>query len=309
AQGLAALQAASPDRWPTPSAYDVTNYEMTPANVLLHATFLFGFVPKYVFATLLPDWSIALEMQFYAFFPLLFLVFRRISWIGLLIVGVGASVCCNHIFGRLPGPFSSVGLYPEPSLLLMKLPLFLIGMLGAEVFLSAKHKPRESALMTILAVLLAAHYSILTGLVAGLICFLAWSRIPDNSRNTSAAVVASWLNRLLSNRCTAFMADASYSVYLTHCVLISLLGGFLFRRPDFVALSAPLRVAILVAVVAAGAYLLAWVLHNVVEKPGIELGKRLANWWLPVTAAVKTSNGRAATVNQPHTVATTNAYD
>ena len=34
-------------------------------NVFTHATFMFGFLPDYSFNTVLPDWSIGLEMQFY----------------------------------------------------------------------------------------------------------------------------------------------------------------------------------------------------------------------------------------------------
>jgi peptidoglycan/LPS O-acetylase OafA/YrhL len=37
-------------------------------SAILHYTFLFGFFPHFVSNNALPDWSIGLEMQFYAFF-------------------------------------------------------------------------------------------------------------------------------------------------------------------------------------------------------------------------------------------------
>ncbi|CAH2786711.1 MAG: Acyltransferase 3 [uncultured Caballeronia sp.] len=44
------------------------------SNVVTHLTYTFGMFPRYAFNTPLPDWSIGLEMQFYAVFPLLMLL-------------------------------------------------------------------------------------------------------------------------------------------------------------------------------------------------------------------------------------------
>ena len=49
------------------------------ANALAHVTFLFGFFPRYAYSTPLPDWSIGLGMQFYAFFPLLVLALSALG--------------------------------------------------------------------------------------------------------------------------------------------------------------------------------------------------------------------------------------
>ena len=44
------------------------------ANIAAHVSFVFGALPAYAFRTPLPDWSIGLEMQFYAVFPFLMLL-------------------------------------------------------------------------------------------------------------------------------------------------------------------------------------------------------------------------------------------
>ena len=51
------------------------------ANIAAHLSFVFGLLPDYAFRTPLPDWSLGLEMQFYAAFPFLVLLARRIGWV------------------------------------------------------------------------------------------------------------------------------------------------------------------------------------------------------------------------------------
>jgi peptidoglycan/LPS O-acetylase OafA/YrhL len=278
--GLATLQQVLPERWANLPIYVPANYHVGWLNTLMHATFLFGMVPKYAASNMSPDWSIGLEMQFYAVFPALYLLFRRISWVGVLAVVILLSEGCNRWFAHLPGPVpGTYGLFAEPTFLLMKLPVFLIGMLVGETFCRARVALVSSVLMSITAMLVTAHYSIWVSVVTGMILWLTWSGA--GAGDHGHPIVYRWLTGLLSNRCAAFMADASYSVYLLHCFFISFVGGFLFRQPDFVALSAPLRVAVLAIIICPAVYLAAWLLHRVLEKPGIELGKRVINRWFP----------------------------
>src|SRR5262249_15208542 len=82
--------------------------------------YLFGLSPKYAFSTMLPDWSLSLEMQFYAVFPVLALAMRRFGWLVTCIALTGVSVVGSWAIGR------SV-VFPEPSLLIFKLPVFMAG--------------------------------------------------------------------------------------------------------------------------------------------------------------------------------------
>lgn len=278
--GLTTLQQAAPERWSKPSIYSPPHCPVDFLNTLVHASFLFGLLPKYASSNLTPDWSIGLEMQFYAVFPFLFFVFRKSSWVVVGITVVALSAGCNRWFAHLPGVVpGTFGLFPEPSFLLMKLPLFFIGMLCGEVFCRLQQSPGRCALMSVGALLLSSRYSLWVSVAVAVILWQAWSRLAEGEGGPTR--IRRWLDEMLSNRCAAFMADASYCVYLTHGLFISFVGGYLFRQSGFLTLSPPMRVGILTAVVCSASYLLAWILHHILEKPGIELGRRLTNRWLP----------------------------
>jgi peptidoglycan/LPS O-acetylase OafA/YrhL len=70
------------------------------------------------------------------------------------------------------------------------------------------------------------------------------------------------------------MANSSYSVYLIHGFFISF-GAFLFGHSRFLEDSPPLRVLALIAITVAGAYTAGGLLYRWLEKPCIELGKRM----------------------------------
>jgi peptidoglycan/LPS O-acetylase OafA/YrhL len=280
AHGLMVLQAIAPERWMSEQQYNPVNYNVGWWNTLIHATFLFGLLPKYAASNISADWSIGLEMQFYAAFPLLFFALRKPSWIAMVIGIFVLSVFCNHGFAHLPGQISGVhGLFSEPSFLLMKLPVFLIGMLAGEVFCETDRTTRQRTFMTICALALASYYSGYVTTVAAIMFWLAWCHQPGLDWEGKA--ISNLINYFLSNRLAVFMADTSYCVYLCHGFFISFLGGYLFQQDKFLALHPLERIAIFTALVCVGAYLLAWILHHLVEKPCIELGRKLTNRWVP----------------------------
>jgi peptidoglycan/LPS O-acetylase OafA/YrhL len=60
-----------------------------------------------------------------------------------------------------------------------------------------------------------------------------------------------------------------------HAFFITLAGGWLFAQPAVLALKPIMRTALLTAITLPGSYLVAWLLHNGIEQPGIKLGRRL----------------------------------
>ena len=279
--GAVILQNASPALWQKPSIYDPANYHMDWVNTLVHATFLFGLLPQYAFSNMTPDWSIGLEMQFYAAFPLLYFLCRRLPWVWIVAISLAVSIVCNRWFDSLPGIVpGTYGLFAEPSFLPMKLPLFLIGMLAAETYCLHQQAPGKCALMTIAAMLITAKYAIWVSVATGMILWLGWSQ--SIKKEDEQMGIRHWLNALLSNRCAEFMADSSYCVYLMHGFFITFVGGYMFRQPGFLTLSPPVRVAILGVIVCLGSYVTAWLLHHILEKPGIAMGRWAMNRWFPL---------------------------
>ncbi|HXG48227.1 MAG TPA: acyltransferase [Methylomirabilota bacterium] len=176
-EGWQSLRTLDPSRWAKPSIYDPAHHRMDVWNVLMHVTFLFGAVPAYAFSNLSPDWSIGLEMQFYAVFPVLYLCFRRVSWIATVAAGVGLAVAVNAWFARLPGVLPHTkGLFPEPSFLFMKLPLFLIGMLCAEVFCRKPEDNRARLPMAVAALAVSVTYSKIIVVMTAFVLTVAWLR-------------------------------------------------------------------------------------------------------------------------------------
>ncbi|TIT17829.1 MAG: acyltransferase, partial [Mesorhizobium sp.] len=116
-------------------------------NIVAHLLFLFGLLPNFAYRTPLPDWSLGLEMQFYAVFPAVMLLVRRLGWIrsAVLIAALGGLVV--FAMGQMSVHF------PMPSFLALKMQVFLCGMLLAGVLHASRPRP---ILYLALAMLLAA---------------------------------------------------------------------------------------------------------------------------------------------------------
>lgn len=267
AGGYETFRAFNPAQWQGNGNADPSTMAMTVPNILLHITFLFGLLPRASFSTMLPDWSLSLEMQFYAVFPLLFwllVVHRRSAWM-FLAIGI-ASMAFTVAYAAY---WRDLNLAPfrEPSLLPFKLAVFLAGMLLHE----ARRDGRVDWLkVAIAAALLAGDRwvgadapSALYLLMAGFMG-LAWLRQPPV------------IQRLASTRLIGLGADCSYSVYLFHGPVLALVGAPLLtellgrgwnRAPAVLAMSAVVLLLV---------YPLSWAVYRLVEKPANRYGEGLA---------------------------------
>jgi peptidoglycan/LPS O-acetylase OafA/YrhL len=227
-------------------------------SLIAHLTFAFGLLPRYSSSIMLPDWSIGLEMQFYLAFPMLLLAFRRAGAVMTLLV----CLLLTRLWARLGVPF------PEPSFLPIKLNVFLVGMLVAEAVRMFNLVPLRAMVLAALAVALAPANSYIVPDVAVLLVFLGIGAAEAGW--PKAALVQEQLRWLLGNRFMQFMADTSYAVYLVHGLFIALIGGnVLLSIPAYAHLPPRSRTLILMATTAIGAYAAGWLLHKLVERPGI----------------------------------------
>ena len=134
--------------WRHPAAY---------ADIALHYTFLFNFAEFSIFSINAPFWTLAVEMQFYILLPLIFVLLSKIdrSWrLGLLAVlclaAYGLHYWINSSVTRIiDWPFATWLTWIRPHgavlthSLLAHLPHFLLGVIGAYLFLNLKARTGE----------------------------------------------------------------------------------------------------------------------------------------------------------------------
>jgi peptidoglycan/LPS O-acetylase OafA/YrhL len=169
-------------------------------NILLHLTDAFGVLPRYSSTLVIPDWSLSLEMQFYFFFPFFILLAARIGWIAF---GV-----CSAAIWFISHRLQFVQGFPQPSLLPASLIYFAIGMIWAGHYLNPKRRIRGAIIGCVLALCVHDRLTILLILAFAAVLFV--ERFGMNA-----------IRRLLSGRVSRFLADASFSVYLTHLLFLT----------------------------------------------------------------------------------------
>lgn len=265
--------------WAGQPVHDPTVSSVWWGAIVLRLTFLFGLLPAYASSTVLPDWSIGLEMQFYAMFPFLMLAIRRVGYIWVTAACLAATLVAHRLFGvyvtAQPGP---LGIFPQPSFLPLKLPLFLVGIFLAEAAHLRARRPDLSSVLFGGAVALAAvrQHEMVTAVtlfIGAALLYDPGGHAEDGTRRPPAVLLGG--RRLLSSRAARFLGDTSYGAYLIHIPVMLPVAAALAARPWFRSLPAVGRYAVLLGVVALVTYALAELAYRAIEKPGIALGRRL----------------------------------
>jgi peptidoglycan/LPS O-acetylase OafA/YrhL len=245
-------------------------------NILTHVSFLFGLFPQYYAALTMPDWSVGLEMQFYAVFPFLMLLASRWNMFRFCLLALPVW----SLFRLFSG---SGGVFALPSFLPLNLGVFLIGMLLAWAFMqdSGKLTPRASLLLLLMAAIAACvreqTNAAATGpIILGVSLLMALLLFYEEAHIGWG--IGPWLgkiNVLLGNRTAQFLANVSYGVYLLHLLVMVPVLAKLCDFSWFVQRPATARFLILTLLAGPLTYGLAWLLFWGIEKPGIRLGKAL----------------------------------
>jgi len=240
------------------------------ANILTHFSFLFGMLPEYGFNTVLPDWSIGLEMQFYLLFPFIMLVTLRFGYAASLI-GIMALCCAGRYV--LADYYEA---FEMPSMILIKLNMFLAGMLLAEAI-------RRKSLLYVAFALLGPVVTVAIGMdaiklqvimealmIVGMAAIL-W----QYPKGSMMAQLIALPRKLLNNRLSTWLGDVSFSVYLLHLLIVIPLIALLLTHTDIEYKSDMTRFLIVCISAIPVTYALASLLYKYVEKPGIQMGKHV----------------------------------
>jgi peptidoglycan/LPS O-acetylase OafA/YrhL len=248
-------------------------YDQSATNVLTHVSFLFGFSPTYSFRTALPDWSIGLEMAFYAAFPFLMILVSRF---GFLLTAIAVSCLCMAASFLA---YDFFGAFAVPAFLPIKLPVFFAGMLIAAA-LKARGFQAWLLIACALGLIVLPVHPVSQGLTQVGVRLLSalvlagatnLALIPDRLLLRRAAT---FLSNLLGNRLSVILGDASYAVYLVHLLVMLPVAALVhshLQGHKWLAFGAV--AGLVIAIV----YAIALILNRAVERPGIAAGKKVAS--------------------------------
>jgi len=232
----------------------------------LHASFAFGLVQGMEASTPLPDWSLSVEMQFYLILPVLLLSLTRLPILILPSIAAILAIFTPDFLGAylIPGSWAHFG---QPSVLSYRLNAFVAGMLLA-VWLRKRQDGQCSTSSTVF-------------IIIGIgICLLPLSKPVIMIYFVFAALVlqkVSPIADLLGYRPFKLIGDISYSIYLSHTLVVIPVVYWLIQYPATMDLNAPQRFGVAIAFTAPIVFVCSYGLYRLVEYPGIRWGKALAN--------------------------------
>ena len=250
-----------------------SNHQNFWPHALAHLTMLHGAIsddvlPFSEYAFNMPAWSVSLEWQFYVIAPfVLAIVMRRknLFLFAFILVVVEAALLRAHLFGH----------FSQPSILPAAATYFAIGIacrLTYPVLAGSTRYP--IGISALIIIMLLPISSVLTAPV--LVWMLVYLGLIVGREGDSDTLYAQIHRRVWENPLILYFGSRSYSIYLTHMLTITLCH-FLWMKlqpmagpmETFVALSI-MTVPVTMAV--------AEVLYRSVERPGIALGSRIAQW-------------------------------
>jgi peptidoglycan/LPS O-acetylase OafA/YrhL len=241
-------------------------------NVFMHITFLFGMFPAYAFRTPLPDWSIGLEMQFYAVFPFLMILASRR---GYVVASFVAAFCGLAIVAAVK--LSGIS-YPMPSFLPLKLNVFLAGMLNC--FMGYARSNVQAATYAGLSVFMIAlpgwDVSIKMSVARILIALVFIGLTHGSSYSSVVDSLFKFPKKIFSGKIAHVLGEISFSVYLIHLMVMQPVAAFVIEkyRHD---ISSYQRLLMVVLMTIIPTYILSYFAYKTIEVPGQSLGRKLIN--------------------------------
>ena len=240
-------------------------------NIPLHVLMLHGVVPNSLFqdapgAFLIPAWSLSLEWQFYLVAPLVFAwavsanSYRRLGLCGLCIVLI---VAARYVLPTVE----------HGAALPFHVQFFFLGAVSYFIYKrKAAHQLSDTAFPV--ACCLAVFLFGLRGNAGALIPIGLWVMFLGLLLERSSSLSSRLVAPLLTNPVVCYLGRISYSVYLSHfLVIIVIQCALLTWAPD---LSQMAHLGVLVAGTTVASIALSRMVYHYIEAPGIHAGRALA---------------------------------
>ena len=240
-------------------------------HVPLHLLLLQGLIPEDVLpgsalAFLEPAWSLSLEWQFYLVAPLFFYLFttkanwKRISAFGACLLMV--------IFSRRYIP--SIGMNAAlPS----QIEYFFLGWFSYFLYSSLAHLNLKGDRVFPAALIISVAVYKTSGKDEALLGFLIWGVFFSLLLEPVGSISTRFITSLFSNKVSMWLGKISYSIYLSHVLVIVVLKWCLFKI--FPTATPAEHYLMLTPLVLAMTVLISSGLYLAVEAPFIRLGAKL----------------------------------
>lgn len=239
-------------------------------NFFAHLTMMHGAIsenilPRSAIVFNSPAWSFSLEWQFYLVAPLAIVAARRLS-VALATITILTALCIAYDFGAF-------GSFELPSLLFASAPFFAVGIASRIAYPKLAGSLRNPA---IVLALLVAQIPLGWDSAPFLIWGCVYATLITDRRHLlpideAAMKIASLM---LESRFSTLMGTRSYSIYLSHMPVISLILYALTSL--FVDLSQTDTFLALLVTVTPLTFAFTCILYITVEKPGVVLGNLIS---------------------------------
>jgi peptidoglycan/LPS O-acetylase OafA/YrhL len=258
--------------------------------ILMYLTYLYGLFTYYSELTSNPPlWSITLEMQFYVVTPFIFIACRFVRP-ALLFFGcaVLSSISnCLWGWGDYPG---LLGEFIHPTFLPLCLNLFVIGILLGLHYLKSTHAPSLRVSLALMALtplvcprLFHIIFCTVLGAMALILLLLRQGEGPPFIRWIKK-LKDQFLDRITGNRLIKLLADYSFGLYVFHSFVLKGLGPIFAVQPWFHALALPWQTLFVTVSTLILTYLIVMVTFNLIEKPGVWLGRKIIDSYVRAPA-------------------------
>ena len=253
-----------------------------PLKIAASFFFVFNLIPTWQEGFVWASWTIGIEMVFYAVFPLVYARVRGASaavafFFGCILLWMATQLLLDYMV--MPPEWRASILQWNA---LKHFPTFALGIVLYFIFVRSQASPEsvDGGKRGLGAAFLAAGVFVFCAMLQGWLPAIFGSAYGWNG--VACAMIAFGLalcpTPWLVNRVTAYLGKVSYSLYLLHpTVVFMLIPAYRWLYAELGSLS--LAFIACLALTLAVCLPLSSLTYHFVEKPGIQLGRRLAVRW------------------------------